>query len=364
MYRQWFYFKHVLVLMSCLAVHSQVVNDRGNGTILVKEGDDITLPCQVDTRVNPDKATVEWARLDLVPRYVYLLQDGLVARDLLNPLYKDRTSVSAEDMSRGNLSMRLSSARLSDEGRYKCNVPNLSRGATIQLNVGKVSEPVILWRETEGGGKYLVCDSGCWYPEPEMSLLYTEGQFYPGKHFVLQRDPGTKRCYVVHWTITVLQAGTVMCIVRLKHINYTLTTRAQVPAPGPRAGATASTSGHLVDAEATRTASTDIAEGGAQAKESATVTYDLRRASHPPTAYSRPWRANGSVGGHTPGVNYTLEPSGSGGGTRPILMRAQLVVIAIACMLLTISLGVLGWARKRQAGQVQTLEIVCRETLV
>ena len=358
MYRQWFYLKNVLVLMSCLAVHSQAVNDQGIGTILVKEGNDITLPCQVDTRVNPDEATVEWARLDLVPRYVYLLQDGLVSRDLLNPLYKDRTSVSAEDMSRGNLSMRLSSARLSDEGRYKCNVPNLSRGATIQLNVGKVSKPVILWRESENGGKYLVCDSGCWYPEPAMSLLYNEGQFYAGKHSVVASDPGTKRCFVVQWTIQVLQAGTVMCIVHLKHINYTLATRTQVPAPGP------STSGHPVDTEATRVASTVVTEGGAHPKESATVTYDLWHASHTPTACTRPSRENGSVSGRTPGVNYTLGPSGSGGGTRTILMRAQVVAIAIACMLLTLSLGILSWVRRRRAGQVQTLEIVCRETLV
>ena len=358
----WVYFKNFLVLWSCLAAHTYAIEEQKIGTMLVKEGDDVTLPCQIDTPVNPDKATVEWTRLDLMPQYVYLLQDGLVVTDYLNPLYKYRTSVSADKMSHGNLSMKMSSVRLSDQGTYKCNVPNLSSGAKIQLRVGKVSKPVIF---SIDGGKHVVCDSGCWYPAPMMSLGYNEGQFYPGKYSQTERDPETEHCYVIQWTLNVIQAGTVLCRVHLRHINYTLERHTAVPEPGSRAKVKANTSSQFVNVRSTLEAHTFITEDDIKKKEKATMTDRVPHRNYTFEPHTLVPQENGYVTGHPPEVNYTLEPWTviPSGGTMTFLVLRLFAFIAITVMLLALLLGFLKWLKRQNNGQMHS-EIIYHETLL
>ena len=361
----WIYFKNILVIWSCLATLIHAVKEQKTGTMMVKEGDDVTLPCHIDTHVNVDNATVEWTRLDPMPQYVYLLQDGLVVRDHLNPLYKDRTAVSAEEISRGNLSMKLSRVRLSDEGTYKCNAPNLSNGARIQLNVGKVSKPAIFSTGAEDDASYLVCDSGCWYPQPRISWLYTEGHFLPDKVSQIERDPESTHCYVLQWTLKVIQAGTTVCKLHLPHINYTLATRTQVPEPILRLKVKATTSSHLLDVRSTLNTHTST-EHGAKSKAKASITDQLPRINYTSEAHTVIPQENEYVSGHPPEVNYTLDVWTviPGGGPMTGIMRAQFGLIAITVMLLGLLLGFLNWMKRKKTEQRQHSEIIYHETML
>uniref|UniRef100_A0A673ADV2 Ig-like domain-containing protein n=1 Tax=Sphaeramia orbicularis TaxID=375764 RepID=A0A673ADV2_9TELE len=75
-----------------------------------------TLPCHLHPAADASQLTLVWTRSDLDPRFVLV------------------TSVSPEKLKLGDASLRLSSVRLSDEGTYRCFIPQLT-DSTVQLVV-------------------------------------------------------------------------------------------------------------------------------------------------------------------------------------------------------------------------------------
>ena len=107
--------------------------------ILVEAGDDVILPCHIEPSYSADKTTVEWSRPDLEPKYVHIRQQGReVPHFRLNPQYRKRTSLFAPELPRGNVSLKLPKVQLSDEGTFRCYVPNLDSSTLVHLQVGKV----------------------------------------------------------------------------------------------------------------------------------------------------------------------------------------------------------------------------------
>uniref|UniRef100_A0A3Q0RSR9 Ig-like domain-containing protein n=1 Tax=Amphilophus citrinellus TaxID=61819 RepID=A0A3Q0RSR9_AMPCI len=78
--------------------------------------------------------TVEWSRPDLDSRLVHVWPER---PELQNPSYKGRTSLFIIEMENGNISLKISKVKLSDEGRYRCFIPDLHKGSTFHLVVGK-----------------------------------------------------------------------------------------------------------------------------------------------------------------------------------------------------------------------------------
>ena len=103
-------------------------------------GDDVILPCHIEPPVNMEKETVLWYRTDLWrSSSVHLLRDGRVDSWRQNPSYKQRTSLFSDQLSHGNISLKLSRVMLSDQGTYNCSVPGLLRSSDIDLRViGKI----------------------------------------------------------------------------------------------------------------------------------------------------------------------------------------------------------------------------------
>ena len=102
------------------------------------EGDDVILPCHIEPPVNMENETVVWTRPDLNPEVVHLLRGPDTAVEL-NPAYNQRTSLFRDELSHGNISLKLSKVQISDEGTYQCSVPILGNRSLIQLLVGKLN---------------------------------------------------------------------------------------------------------------------------------------------------------------------------------------------------------------------------------
>ena len=66
------------------------------------------------------------------------------------------------------------------------------------------------------------CDSGCWFPEPEMSWLDSDGNIITAGPSVTEKP--SDHCYVVQRTVTVALTENVTCRVHLPHINHTVET--------------------------------------------------------------------------------------------------------------------------------------------
>ena len=100
-------------------------------------GDDVILPCHLETATDAVTITFEWTRPDLNPRFVFVWRFGEILIDMLHPSYKGRTSLLTEKLRSGDISLRLAKVKPSDEGKYRCHIPVWEKDYFVHLAVGK-----------------------------------------------------------------------------------------------------------------------------------------------------------------------------------------------------------------------------------
>uniref|UniRef100_A0A3B5AAH1 Butyrophilin subfamily 3 member A2-like Ig-C domain-containing protein n=1 Tax=Stegastes partitus TaxID=144197 RepID=A0A3B5AAH1_9TELE len=158
--------------------------------IVATLGDSIILPSYLKPVYDAMKVTVEWARPDLDPRFVYVSRIGQDLEHMKNPAYKGRTSMFIDELKHGNISLKLSKVKQADAGRYRCFIPETRKDTFMDLFShsvqtlilscafsGALPAPVITLEGTDGkGGVVLQCESAGWYPEPELLWLDGEGK--------------------------------------------------------------------------------------------------------------------------------------------------------------------------------------------
>lgn len=100
-------------------------------------GDDVVLPCHLKPAMDVTAETLEWTRPDLNPRFVHVLRAGQDLVNIRNPSYVGRTSLFINKLKKGNVSLKLSKVKLSDEGTYECYIATLDKKSLIKFVVGK-----------------------------------------------------------------------------------------------------------------------------------------------------------------------------------------------------------------------------------
>ncbi|XP_067435472.1 butyrophilin subfamily 3 member A2-like [Thunnus thynnus] len=195
-------------------------------TIVAMVGDDIVLPCHLEPSVDASDMTVEWSRPDLYPRFVYLRRDGVELLTEQNPSYKRRTSLSSNNLKCGDISLKLSKVKLSDEGAYTCLIPTPHTESVVEVTAGSVSSPDIKF-SIVSNGVMLECKSDGWYPEPEVFWLDGEGNLLSAGPPETVRGPDD--LYTVSSRVTVEKSNSFTCRVQQNNINQTRETRIHVP---------------------------------------------------------------------------------------------------------------------------------------
>ncbi|XP_049435593.1 trichohyalin-like [Epinephelus fuscoguttatus] len=198
--------------------------------IVALVGDDIILPCHLDPAMNVFDMLVEWARPDLDPRFVVVWRDGVELESKKHPSYRGRTSVFTDELKHGNVSLKLSNVRRSDEATYRCFIPEIDRdrALTVQLVVGAVSSPVIQMTKTMSE-VVLQCESAGWYPEPEVLWLDTEGNLLSAGPTETLRGPDDLYTVSSNVTVDKRHGNNFTCRVHQKNINQTRETHVLVP---------------------------------------------------------------------------------------------------------------------------------------
>ena len=107
-----------------------------NQPIEAEEGDDVTLQCHVDPPRDVSAYTVEWNRVDL-NKVVHVYRHGQHYYDDQMERYSNRTTFNLDRLSRGNLTLQISSAQLDDSGLYRCFVPKLKISCDVNVRVGE-----------------------------------------------------------------------------------------------------------------------------------------------------------------------------------------------------------------------------------
>uniref|UniRef100_A0A3B4WS55 Butyrophilin-like protein 10 n=1 Tax=Seriola lalandi dorsalis TaxID=1841481 RepID=A0A3B4WS55_SERLL len=131
-------FRHAVVLLlltDCCGGLSQVVGP--TQPVIAMIGDDVILPCHLKPAADAAGMTFEWARPDLKPRFVHVWHNYQDLHINQHQSYKGRTSVDVNKLKHGDISLKLSKVKMSDNGIYRCFFPDLDKDSTVQLVVGE-----------------------------------------------------------------------------------------------------------------------------------------------------------------------------------------------------------------------------------
>uniref|UniRef100_A0A3Q1III3 Ig-like domain-containing protein n=2 Tax=Anabas testudineus TaxID=64144 RepID=A0A3Q1III3_ANATE len=193
-------------------------------------GDDVILPCYVEPVINVFDKTLEWARPDLNPRYVLVWRDGEELKTK-HSSYIERTSLFSDELKNGNISLKLTQVKLSDEGTYRCFVPALDEDATVRLVVSAVSSPVVTIAEKNASSSIVVlqCESKGWYTEPELLWLDAEGKILSAGPTETVRGPDDLYTVSSRLTVEKRHSNNITCRVQQRNINQTRETQIHVP---------------------------------------------------------------------------------------------------------------------------------------
>ncbi|XP_071315667.1 butyrophilin subfamily 3 member A2-like [Trachinotus anak] len=195
--------------------------------VMVMVGDDTVLPCQLEPPQDAVQMTTEWGRLDLNPRFVYVWHNGQELLVDQNTAYKGRASLDINKLKHGDMSLKLSKVKISDNGRYRCYIPDKTKDYFVELLVGAVSSPGIKLA-VASSGVVLQCESKGWYPEPEVLWLDGEGKLLPAGPTETVRGPDGLYTVSSRVTVEKRHSNSFTCRVQQKIINQTRETHIHI----------------------------------------------------------------------------------------------------------------------------------------
>uniref|UniRef100_A0A3Q2ZGV7 Butyrophilin subfamily 2 member A1-like n=1 Tax=Kryptolebias marmoratus TaxID=37003 RepID=A0A3Q2ZGV7_KRYMA len=217
----------LLLMFSCKASSQEIAP-----SLIVRAmvGDDTVLPCHLKPPKDATQMTVDWGKPDLEPRFVfvrYVGKDHLVNQNLA---YRGRTSLSADKLKDGDVSLRLSDVRHSDNGRYRCYIPK-EKEYFVELLVGSASSAGISLAGLDEGssGVVLDCKSTGWFPEPQLLWLDREGNVLPAGPPETSRGPDGLYSVSSRVTVEKRHNNNFTCRVQQKDINQSRETHVHVP---------------------------------------------------------------------------------------------------------------------------------------
>ncbi|XP_043534138.1 butyrophilin subfamily 1 member A1-like [Chiloscyllium plagiosum] len=141
-------------------------------------GEDVTLECQVMPSLPINNMVVRWLKADLGSA-VYMYRNGEDDAATQDPEYRGRTELFKNDLTKGNISLKIKNTRVFDEGKYRCSVDDETEfeETVVELKVGGLGRNH--WIQIEGNNKQgiqLICESNGWFPKPKLMWTNADGQ--------------------------------------------------------------------------------------------------------------------------------------------------------------------------------------------
>lgn len=93
-------------------------------------GQDVILPCHLQNQADVTGETVEWTYNNTEVHVYRHMKDDADSQD---KKYKNRTSLFHNEMTKGNISLKLTNVTEKDAGNYTCYVPKLVKKVTIVI---------------------------------------------------------------------------------------------------------------------------------------------------------------------------------------------------------------------------------------
>ncbi|XP_072115402.1 butyrophilin subfamily 3 member A3-like [Mobula birostris] len=155
-------------------------------------GEDVVLDCVMLPPTSASNVAVQWLKSGLSsPIHVYRHgQDDPLAQ---HQDYKGRAELFKDEITEGNISLRIRNVRPDDEGQYTCSVEDRTdfKQSTVELRVlSSGSEPWIQMKGYHGAGIQFVCKSSGWNTEPEIQWIGGDGNALTEAETKYHRDSG------------------------------------------------------------------------------------------------------------------------------------------------------------------------------
>ena len=101
-----------------------------------EEGDEVTLQCRLDPPIDLTDYTLDLVRVDL-NEIVYAYRDKKHLYEAQVKRFRNRTNFNLDGLTRGEMTLRISSVQQDDSGPYRCFVPKLKAHCTMNVTVGE-----------------------------------------------------------------------------------------------------------------------------------------------------------------------------------------------------------------------------------
>ncbi|XP_072891398.1 butyrophilin subfamily 3 member A3-like isoform X3 [Hemitrygon akajei] len=216
-----------VIYCTLLILNGILISLQGHFILLTPEepfvaiaGEDVVLECELLPPTSASNMAVQWLKSGLSsPIHVYRHgQDDPLAQ---HQDYRGRTELFKDEITKGNISVRIKNVRQDDEGQYTCSVEDRTdfKQSTVELRVlSSGSEPRIQMMGYHGVGIQLVCKSSGWYPEPEILWIGGDGNALTEVETKYHRDSGLVN---VESSVGVTRqsSGKLKCIIRSEHLK-------------------------------------------------------------------------------------------------------------------------------------------------
>uniref|UniRef100_A0A3P9ICR0 Ig-like domain-containing protein n=1 Tax=Oryzias latipes TaxID=8090 RepID=A0A3P9ICR0_ORYLA len=157
--------------------------------IIAAPGDDVILPCRLDSQEDLRGFSVEWFKMDMKPDpqgrvpFVCLYWNGHPITKHMIASFIPRVSLDQDGLKRGDVKLKIRNVSLQDEGKYSCFIPGKNFRETVQLVVGEFALQVLphmknICPEQQAGNDVI-----------SLFQSQTESELQPWKHPRLTSSP-------------------------------------------------------------------------------------------------------------------------------------------------------------------------------
>ncbi|XP_043533751.1 butyrophilin subfamily 1 member A1-like [Chiloscyllium plagiosum] len=160
----------VLLLVILASVNGEFIVVGPDHSLEAIAGEDAVLECQLVPDIFLSSMVVQWFKSGLSsPVHVY--RNGEDDITVQHKDYQGRTELFKDELTKGNISLRIRNIKRFDRGEYICSIDDKTDSETFSVRMevfGIGCEPWIQMKANHINEIQLVCKSTGWFPEPKI----------------------------------------------------------------------------------------------------------------------------------------------------------------------------------------------------
>uniref|UniRef100_G1Q1E9 Ig-like domain-containing protein n=1 Tax=Myotis lucifugus TaxID=59463 RepID=G1Q1E9_MYOLU len=156
---------------------------------VVLVGGHTELSCQLSPPESAEHMQVGWYRDHYQPISVYKKEKKLSGKSTQN--YTNHTVLLKDALGEGKMTLRIHNVSITDEGKYHCFFKDgdISEEAVVDLKVAALGLDIqINVHAPDSKGLVVECNSGGWYPQPQMKWRDSRGNVVPASSKTFSED--------------------------------------------------------------------------------------------------------------------------------------------------------------------------------